>query len=181
MTKRTKFTTAEWFSRYSRAIEDMGLASAFATLALEHHHQHPRQRDARRLAYSLAFVVTYARPFTTARDWPDLQKDTLPYLPGAELELHARLLDERDQLWAHTDGRFFKAFAVKSPPFSIDTLNIQHKPHDFTPEELHLAQTMIPKAIRHFRFMRDPYRAELFRTGEALEGWYEEKAEDEHE
>jgi hypothetical protein len=159
------YDDSAWFARLTRAGEDMQLAQFFARHLLKNEYHFDFMKSRRRLttyrhqiAYVTAFVIHYARPFTKAHGWPMLDQSVLPYTT-VERSLHDRLLTDRHQLWAHTDGDHFGARAVSGMPFTI----YRRPPLHVECGDLNVALRMIPKAMEHFGGMARQRRANIDR------------------
>jgi hypothetical protein len=167
-----------WYSRLTRAARDVQLAGTFAAFALEW-EQPPDVDEAwemddhnafmRRAAYTLAFLVTYARPFALAKGWPKIDAEALPYNDD-ERQLHAHILRLRNEFWAHTDAQHYKATPIISADHPPDSLaHVMEEPLDVTDDELRAALVMISKAAAHFNDAALPFRRELVAHGVALD------------
>jgi hypothetical protein len=67
------------------------------------------ERTTERLALTTALVVTYARPFTTARGFSSLPSGVIRVLSAEQRKLHAEVLALRNEVYAHTDSQHFWA------------------------------------------------------------------------
>lgn len=92
-------------------------------------------------AYVTAMVVAYCRPFTVSKGWPKFPT-RLVRLNPEEKALHDRLLDLRNEVYAHTDvaSRAVRPITLNSRPTAVEVL----PPMRFSVEEL----TAIRRIIR---------------------------------
>lgn len=74
-------------------------------------------------AYMTAMVVAYARPFTGSRGWPKFPARLLR-LDAEQKLLHERLLQLRNELYAHSDvaARRARPIMFKGKPNAIEAL-----------------------------------------------------------
>ncbi len=91
-------------------------------------------------AYVTAMVVAYSRPFTESRGWPKFPTRLLQLDPDKK-KLHKRLLDLRNQVYAHTDvaARKIRPIVFKGKPTAIEVL----PPMRFTNEEISAIRQLI--------------------------------------
>jgi hypothetical protein len=94
-------------------LKDLRQAGEFATYILEerlHEKKETKQRRLVHLAFATSLVVAYSRSFKRSKNLkgqrePSLQDYAHEVLTGEdELELHRRVVDMRDQAYAHSDA-----------------------------------------------------------------------------
>jgi hypothetical protein len=127
-----KTASEEWFVFLNFAKENIGLASRTLGYAREDYPafvQYCLLRDA---------VITYSRPFKNANARLHPRGIKLPesFIPPAQLELHKKIVEYRDKVFAHTDLKviFPKLFRTSSE----DDSDLAYIFTPFDREPLHL-------------------------------------------
>lgn len=97
------------YQRYELPWYDLYHAGKIAerTIEQELHDDARIKRPPDCLALHTGVVVTYARPFTEAKGFVALPSGELKVLNSDQRELHRAITDLRDQVYAHTDSKFF--------------------------------------------------------------------------
>ena len=72
--------------------------------------------------FTTSLVVSYCRPFTRSKGWPNFPKEILNYDAG-DWKLHESLLTTRHQIYAHSDSASYNFQPVSWP--AIDTVITQ--------------------------------------------------------
>lgn len=110
------------------ALQDLRQAAFFADhLLTRGWHFEPWEAHWRtynhQTAYMTAMVVAYCRPFTPSRGWPKFPAKLLR-LDAAQKQMHARLLDLRNEVYAHSDveSRKIRPIRFKGYPTAIERL-----------------------------------------------------------
>lgn len=88
--------------------EDFGLALQFAQYLLKKGwHSAPYERRGRiylqQAAFTTSVVVSYSRPFTRGKGWPQFPSELWPYGPE-KMQVHKLVLILRRQVYAHSDS-----------------------------------------------------------------------------
>ena len=116
------------YKRLYVAQEDLRQAASFAAYILKNAwHFYPWERRwttyMKQSAYTTAFVVSYARPFTQSRGWPRIPKKLVPY-DQEQKALHERILTLRNEVYAHTDveNRDVRPYKILGQPSAIEML-----------------------------------------------------------
>ncbi len=74
-------------------------------------------------AYTTAFAVAYARPFNHGNDWDKLRPED--YVANeAQAACHRRIIDLRNQIFAHSDRRHFSVRPWRSGEFQTDIVRL---------------------------------------------------------
>ena len=91
-------------------------------------------------AYMTSMVVAYARPFTESRGWPKFPSRLLR-LDQEQKLLHKRLLQLRNEIYAHTDvaARKIRPIVFEGKPSAIEVL----PPMRMSPSELLAVRKLI--------------------------------------
>jgi len=92
-------------------------------------------------AFTTALATAYSRPFTESRGWPKFPMRLLKAFNPEQRQLHKRVLNLRNLIYAHSDvgSRFIRAVRLDGYPTAIETL----PPMRFTREEIVTLQSMI--------------------------------------
>lgn len=99
------------YNRYALAWNDLYYVGNIAKLILKEglYDTAKINRSTERLALTTALVVTYARPFTTAKGFVRLPGSVTTVLTSEQRQLHEEMLAMRDKVYAHTDRQYFWA------------------------------------------------------------------------
>jgi hypothetical protein len=136
------------------AEEDLRQASFFAAHILKKGwHFQPSERRwtlyMQQAAFTTAFAIAYARPFTESRGCPKFPGKLLRVFNTSQKQLHRKVLEVRNSVYAHSDQETRK---IRPTSFGGNPSAIEAMPEmRFTREELIDLQTMISlvrKAIR---------------------------------
>jgi hypothetical protein len=133
------------------AEEDLHQASFFADHLLKKGwHFEPWEKRwtlyMQQAAFTTALATAYSRPFTESRGWPKFPTRLLAGLSAEQRQLHKRVLELRNRVYAHSDlaSRSIRPFVFEGHPAVIEML----PPMRFTSEELRRIQTIIKLAQR---------------------------------
>lgn len=112
------------YSKLFVSRQDLGYASSCAAHLLKNglHHKPWERRGGvyfRQSAFTTALIVSYARPFTKSRGWPNFPARLLTFSKD-ERGLHERLLDLRNQVYAHSDSNQYSIRPWRSGNFETD-------------------------------------------------------------
>ena len=102
-------------------------------------------------AYTSALVVAYGRPFTKGYGWPRLPSELHAY-DAVEVELHKRMIEKRDKMYAHTDSATYHAqssrvVSLKANEKSPLGTFYLYPTYRITASEAKLLVTMISKVL----------------------------------
>ncbi|MDO7086646.1 hypothetical protein WNY51_07550 [Pseudocolwellia sp. AS88] len=111
------------------ALQDLRKSAFFAGNLLDQGwHFEPWETDwqsyLHQSAYVTSLVVSYCRPFTECRGWPKFPKKMLRVLTQEQKIFHQRLLDLRNDVYAHSDvsARKIKPIIFKNKPTATEVL-----------------------------------------------------------
>jgi hypothetical protein len=117
------------------ALNDFSHADAFAALLIKRKwfgrfYAGVSAREVQQLALCTAFVVTYARPFSDNDRWKFRIKGC--GLDAAQRALHSRLVDLRNEVFAHSDAKHhdYRVHESGSLTFGIITTPAMHLDED---------------------------------------------------
>jgi hypothetical protein len=130
------------------AREDLHQAAFFAAhLQKKGWHFEPWERRwstyMQQSAYTTGLVVAYSRPFADTRGRPKFPKRLLP-LDKKQEELHSKILEIRNSVYAHSDAqvREIRPWKINGQPSAIEYLPSMR----LTKEEIDLLLGMISQA-----------------------------------
>jgi hypothetical protein len=107
------------------ALQDLLQARTFAVYLMnEGWHHEPWESpltNVQQSAFTTALVMSYQRPFTETRSWPNFPGSLLDYTP-AERALHNRLHVLRNAVYAHSnaEARVLQPIKVGNVPSAIE-------------------------------------------------------------
>lgn len=126
------------YGKLEAAIQDLESASSYGGFILKKAWKaKPWSRGSTYLqqsAFVTAMVVAYGRAFTRSDGWPSLPKEILDIYEDKEAEVHARTMNLRHKLCAHSDSVNYGIRPWKSdhhsdihthPIFEVDHADIQ--------------------------------------------------------
>jgi hypothetical protein len=105
---RTRVAAPSW-KRLRLSQDDLRSAKGYAQLILRRSYHRSRPLAVPAQAVYTAFIISYSRPFSGNKDWDGTStKWWGPLLDRLSVEdraLHHRIIEERNTLVAHTDGK----------------------------------------------------------------------------
>ncbi len=117
----------------------------------------PRRHAAyiKQTAFNTALVVCYMRPFSLGKRFPKLTVEELGYT-AEQQELHERIHNLRDKVYAHKDGDVHSAQPLDAgaPNRAMVLVSKPHEPH-LTREELFMLLRMLETA--HLAIVAETY------------------------
>jgi len=115
-------------------------------------------------AFVTSMIVSYVRPFSTSYGWPKLPADYMDEYDETEKALHASVLNERNQLYAHTDSVSYPVKPWRSEYTSdIITFHVLAMPYD----DIILLAGMCRKISRRCKADQVVIKAKYISTPEA--------------
>lgn len=155
--------------RWSIDLGDFRQAAEFAAHILKRKWQQnldePPVRKLEHRAFNTSLIVSYARPFHYNRTFKGAPKSSLrkhvrEVLSDAEIQLHKRVLELRDTVFAHSDGEALKVFTAGS-------FTLMRIVENLSESEVRLLKGMTKKWIDYLGIERSDLRRRL---AEAVQG-----------
>lgn len=105
------------YARLYVSTQDLSCARSYAQhLIKKGWHSAPYERRGtvymQQSAFTTALVVSYCRPFTRGKGWPQFPERFVRYTVN-EARLHRRILDLRHQVYAHSDSERYSIRPMK--------------------------------------------------------------------
>jgi len=116
--------TQALYSKLFVSRQDLSYARQCAAYLLKNglHHKPWEKRGGiyfRQFVFTTSLIVSYARPFTQSRGWPNFPRQLVSF-SKEEQKLHERLLKLRHQVYAHSDSGQFSIRSWRSGTFETD-------------------------------------------------------------
>lgn len=147
------------YKRIAIAIQDLNYANHFILILQKNDlfsHQWERKWTVyhRQVAFTISMVVSYCRPFTKSKGLPNIPKKLIPF-NRLQWKLHHKIIDNRNQLFAHSDGHRYEIKASttfdiwKLPSFRVNKTDAAR------------LRTMINKLLKQFEKHQINFKATL--------------------
>ena len=135
------------YSRLFVSSRDLGFAAYCVGFVLKKgwHYKPWEKRGSvylQQSAFMSALATAYARPFTRSYGWPSFPEELIRF-STEESELHKRMIDQRNSIYAHSDSKCYSVKPWRAEDFST---NIVGAPElRISAEEAALLREMICK------------------------------------
>jgi hypothetical protein len=126
MAKKITFSKRELYERLHVSSLDLSSAKQYACHLLKKGwHSAPYERRGsiymQQSAFTTSLVVSYARPFSNSYGWPQFPEEFWQYSPQQN-QLHQKLIELRDQVFAHSDKAQYKVLPFRMNADSVSAI-----------------------------------------------------------